>query len=79
MRERKRSCIRFFTAMGVTVILRLIRGVAEKLQRLTVMDVDTVHLGVCTVKREAGTLCPTINILAEQLLRKGMEIVVGTH
>ena len=43
------------------------------------MDVDTVHLGVCTVKRETGTLCPTINILAEQLLRKGMEIVVGTH
>ena len=43
------------------------------------MGVDTVHLGVCTVKRETGALCPTINILAEQLLRKGMEIVVGTH
>lgn len=54
-------------------------GVAEKLQRLTAIGVDTVHLGVCTVKRETGTLCPTINILAEQLLRKGMEIVVGTH
>ncbi len=54
-------------------------GIAEKLQRLTEIGVDIVHLGVCTVKQETGVLCPTIRILAEQLHQKGTEIVVGTH
>lgn len=54
-------------------------GIAEKLQRLTEIGVDIVHLGVCTVKQETGVLCPTIKILAEQLHQKGTEIVVGTH
>ena len=54
-------------------------GIAEKLQRLTAMGVDTVHLGVCTVKRETGTLCPTMKTLAELLQRSGMQIVMGTH
>ena len=54
-------------------------GIAEKLQRLTEIGVDIVHLGVCTVKQGTGVLCPTIRMLAEQLHQKGTEIVVGTH
>ena len=54
-------------------------GLAEKLQRLTEIGVDTVHLGVCAVKRETGTLCPTMKTLAERLRQNGMQIVLGTH
>ena len=54
-------------------------GLAEKLQRLTESGVDTVHLGVCTVKHETGVLCPTMKTLAEMLQQRGMEIVEGTH
>ena len=52
---------------------------AEKRQRLSEICVDTVHLGVCTVKQETGVLCPTMKTLAEMLQQRGMEIVEGTH
>lgn len=54
-------------------------GLAEKLERLITIGVDTVHLGVCAVKQETGALCPTMQTLAETLQQKGLKIVQGTH
>lgn len=72
--------MRFFTAMGGCHSDPMSDpGLAEKLQRLTEIGVDTVHLGVCAVKHETGVLCPTMKTLAEMLQQRGMEIVEGTH
>ena len=54
-------------------------GLAEKLERLAAIGVETVHLGVCTVKRETHEMCPTIKTLAEMLRQRGIQIIEGTH
>lgn len=54
-------------------------GMAEKLERLTAIGVDTVHLGVCAVRRETGGLCPTMETLSTLLRQRGIQVVMGTH
>ena len=79
MRERRAQLNAFLHCNGCHSDPMSDPGITEKLQRLTAMGVDTVHLGVCTVKHETGVLCPTMKTLAEMLQQRGMEIVEGTH
>ncbi len=53
-------------------------GLAEKLERIQKIGVDTVHLGICTDKRDNGE-CPQITWIAAMLERAGIEVVRGTH
>lgn len=55
-------------------------GMEEKLDRLQNIGVDTVHIGVCAVSdRATGALCPTMEIIREQLHRRGIQTQFGTH
>lgn len=55
-------------------------GMLEKLDRLSAMKVDTVHLGICTRTEQKGhKLCPTIAALWKELSCRGIQVVEGTH
>lgn len=55
-------------------------GMREKLDRLSFMGVDTVHLGVCTRTEQCDhSLCPTIAEICEALALRGITVVEGTH
>jgi len=55
-------------------------GMAEKLDRLQSIGVETVHIGVCAVKdRETGALCPAIEKIQELLHRRDIATTLGTH
>ena len=55
------------------------KGMLEKLDRLQSIGVETVHIGVCTVKRETGELCPTITKIQDMLHRRDIQTIQGTH
>jgi predicted metal-binding protein len=54
------------------------KGMREKLERLTQIGIDAVHLGVCT-KDHAGVECQNISEIASFLESQGISIVRGTH
>lgn len=54
-------------------------GFREKLDRMVTEGAQVVHLGVCTVRRETHTECPTMTQAAEYLQARGLEVHRGTH
>lgn len=54
-------------------------GFREKLDRIVQEGTQTVHLGVCTVRRETGVECPTIAEAAAYLEDRGVTVIRGTH
>lgn len=54
------------------------KGMREKLERLIKEGVQTVHIGICTQRRD-GTTCPQMQQCASWLEAQGLEIVWGTH
>lgn len=55
-------------------------GMLEKLDRLQAIGVSSVHVGICAVKeREAMTLCPSIQKIADLLSERGISVLLGTH
>lgn len=78
--EEDASLEAFFHCNGCDKDPETDRGMAEKLDRLQGIGVETVHIGVCAVKdREAGTLCPTIVKIQGMLRHRGIRTVLGTH
>ena len=55
------------------------KGMLEKLDRLQSIGVETVHIGVCAVKRETKALCPTIVKIQDMLHSRGIQTIQGTH
>jgi len=55
------------------------KGFIEKLDRIVSEGAEVCHVGVCTVKRETGSECPTITEALEYLEKKGVRAVRGTH
>lgn len=53
-------------------------GLREKLDRLVSIGTDVVHLGLCTADRE-GKECPVITEVADELTRRGVRVVRGSH
>lgn len=51
----------------------------EKLDRLQSIGVEAVHIGVCTVKRETKSLCPTIVKIQDMLRSRNIQTIQGTH
>jgi predicted metal-binding protein len=41
------------------------------------LDLDTVHIGKCTVT--GGTECPAITKIAGELSSAGIKVIRGTH
>ena len=54
-------------------------GMIEKLDRLQSIGVETVHIGVCAVKRETEVLCPAIAKIQNMLHSRGIQAIQGTH
>jgi len=58
-------------------------GMEKKLRRLEKLGVDVVHLSHCTYKKSQKTgerrECPYISGVAEELERRGITVVRGTH
>ena len=55
-------------------------GMQEKLERLTQIGVERVHLGICTRTEQADhSRCPIIQKIVDQLEAQGIEVVEGTH
>ncbi len=54
------------------------KGMMEKMERLVKEGVQTVHIGICTQRRD-GTTCPWMQQCATWLEAQGLEIVWGTH
>ena len=55
------------------------KGMIEKLDRLQTIGVETVHIGVCTVKRETKALCSVIIQIQDMLHSRGIQTIQGTH
>ena len=55
------------------------KGFREKLDRIVKEGAEACHLGVCTVKSETKSECPTITEAAAYLEERGIKIVRGTH
>ena len=55
------------------------KGMIEKLDWLQSIGVETVHIGVCAVKRETKDLCPTIVKIQDMLHSRGIQTIQGTH
>ena len=51
----------------------------EKLDRLQSTGVETVHIGVCAIKRETKALCPNMSKIQDMLHSRGIQTVQGTH
>lgn len=70
----------FFHCNGCGTDLRSDAGMLEKLDRLQSEGVETVHLGVCTVKdRENGALCPVMETVQDMLRERQIQTILGTH
>ena len=54
-------------------------GMIEKLDRLQSTGVETVHIGVCAIKRETKALCPNMSKIQDMLHSRGIQTVQGTH
>lgn len=54
------------------------RGLEGKINTIEKLQVDVLHLGICTKNRE-GNECPVATKIAERLEAKGIKIVRGTH
>lgn len=58
------------------------QGIEEKLKSLKAMHLDVVHVGVCTMQRNAQgekVRCRNIVQLCERLQAVGIKVVLGTH
>ena len=58
------------------------QGMEEKLRCIINMQVDIVHVGICTMQRTSAgkrVRCQKIVELCERLQKVGIEIVAGTH
>ena len=53
-------------------------GLLEKLDRIQQEQVDVVHLGICCWNRQ-GEKCPAIMELTQDLQRRNMTVIKGTH
>lgn len=53
-------------------------GLEAKIERIETLNVDVLHLGVCTRNHE-GIECPEIIRIIDRLEKKGIKIVRGTH
>lgn len=52
----------------------------EKLDRLVSLEVNVVHVGICArTEQPDHQLCPTIATLWEELERRNIQVVEGTH
>lgn len=55
-------------------------GMREKLDRLVSLEVNVVHVGICArTEQPDHQLCPTIATLWEELERRNIQVVEGTH
>lgn len=56
------------------------KGMQEKLDRLQKIGVEVVHTGVCTMQgRENPVQCPKITAILQELHKRGIQTVHGTH
>lgn len=54
-------------------------GMKEKLDRILSISPDAVHLGVCTVHRDTGKRCETIEKLIDFFRDNNITVIDGTH
>ena len=53
-------------------------GILEKVERLKKEQVETVHVGICTKKKD-GTRCGNIEKIMDMIEKQGITIIDGTH
>lgn len=64
---------------GCASIVAQDQGMQEKIERILKIHPDAVHLGVCTLHKETGKRCETINTLVNIFRDNGISVVDGTH
>ena len=60
------------------------KGLLEKIERLEKIGVETVHVGICGMKKdkedpERVWECPTITKIVEMIEKRGISVIRGTH
>ncbi len=70
--------VAFCHCNGCESILDTDNGMKEKLERILSIHPDAVHLGVCTLKGDAGR-CGTIVEFIKIFIENGIQVIDGTH
>lgn len=72
----------YFSCNGCRDVKLKEEGLAGKLEFLKKLELDAVHVGVCTKHRDKEgnwRKCPIIKDITQELSESGIEIVEGTH
>lgn len=68
----------FFQCNGCDKDFQNMDGMKEKIDRILKIRPDAVHLGVCTLKKDAGR-CGNIEAMTDIFRAHGLSVINGTH
>ena len=54
-------------------------GLKKKVERILELQPDSVHVGMCTIKKDIQKHCETIKNMTQIFKESGIEVVNGTH
>mgnify|MGYP001838814475 CR=1 FL=1 len=71
--------VAFCHCNGCDSILEQDNGMQEKLERILKINPDAVHLGVCTLHKDTGQRCQTIQMFIKIFQDNDIAVIDGTH
>lgn len=69
----------FFQCNGCEKSLDEDEGLKKKVERILELQPDSVHVGMCTIKKDIQKHCETIKNMTQIFKESGIEVVNGTH
>lgn len=76
--KRNWNC-RLFQCNGCEKSLDEDEGLKKKVERILELQPDSVHVGMCTIKKDIQKHCETIKNMTQIFKESGIEVVNGTH
>lgn len=81
-REEPVELMAYFSCNGCKELKLKEENLQNKLDFLKKLELDAIHVGVCTKHRDKEGIwrkCPIIKCMTEELAASGIEIIEGTH
>lgn len=69
----------FFQCNGCQSEFAQDENLQKKIHRILEIHPDAVHLGVCTLHKDSGLRCETIQKMSHIFLENGISVINGTH
>lgn len=64
---------------GCSSTLEQDSGMQEKIERILTIHPDAVHFGICTLRKDTGQRCKTIEKFIKLFQQNGIAVINGTH